>query len=290
MPKNNLAQSIALLEKRSQTIHGRLTKNPHAKRFFKKSSLIADDLRQRSSRLLAGAGLVGTLLAVPMQPNANLSAAPQEITTTNTLTQKQQLITDLQDLLPHQPSKITTQGSDIIQKIIKKDLNIDASAYYQGQSLNHTVGFIGYEQHLKRFPGDSLAQHDAQQEAGMAPGLGAFGYFSQDSSKFTTTDYQREKYYCVVQTLYLENWNADFKTLREFYKFRKMLIVNPANGQAVVCDIGDAGPAEWTGKQFGASPEAMRALGLDTGPRKGFVMMLFVDDPNNQIPLGPINY
>ena len=58
----------------------------------------------------------------------------------------------------------------------------------------------------------------------------------------------------------------------------------------MVCDVGDAGPAEWTGKQFGGSPEVMKELNLHQGPRKGLVLMLFVDDQNNEVPLGPINY
>jgi len=69
-----------------------------------------------------------------------------------------------------------------------------------------------------------------------------------------------------------------------------MLVVNPVNGNAVVCVIADAGPAEWTGKQFGASPEIMQSLDLNKGPRKGLILMMFVDDPDNKIPLGPVNY
>lgn len=52
--------------------------------------------------------------------------------------------------------------------------------------------------------------------------------------------------------------------LRDWYKHRKVLIVNTENGNAVVAAIGDSGPAAWTGKQFGGSPEVMEHLG---GPR-----------------------
>ena len=75
---------------------------------------------------------------------------------------------------------------------------------------------------------------------------------------------------------------------RDFYKFRKMVVVNPKTGQAVVTDIADAGPAEFTGKHLGGSPEVMDALGLATGPRKGAVLYFFIDDPKDQVRLGPI--
>ena len=79
------------------------------------------------------------------------------------------------------------------------------------------------------------------------------------------------------------------KYLREWYKYRKVLIVNTDNGNAVVAAIADSGPAAWTGKHFGGSPEVMEYLG---GPRykKGPVLIFFVDDPENKIPLGPVDY
>ena len=57
----------------------------------------------------------------------------------------------------------------------------------------------------------------------------------------------------------------------------------------MVTALGDAGPAEWTGKQFGASPESMKVLDLHKGSRKGLVIFLFVDDPDNLVPLGPLS-
>ena len=67
------------------------------------------------------------------------------------------------------------------------------------------------------------------------------------------------------------------------------MIVNTQNGRAVVASIADSGPAAWTGKHFGGSPEVMNHLG---GPKytKGKVIIFFVDDPENKIPLGPVNY
>ncbi len=285
----SLAQSIANLEKRSEVLRKRLVKHPSAKKFYKHSKLIAHDLRQKSTRLLAGAGLIGTLLTTPIQPpsmNPQTEIAKRE----DVYTTKQLLLSKLQEVIPHQPTKLTDLGARKIENLVYEHTQVKAKAFLEGQSLNHHLGFMGFEQHLKRFPGDSLSQHDSLQEAGMAPGLGAFGYFSSDPSKLTTKDYMREKYYVAVQTLYLENWNQDFNFLKEWYKFRKVLVINPANGQAVVAVVGDAGPAEWTGKQFGGSPEVMESLNLHLGPRKGMVLMMFVDDPNNLIPLGPINY
>lgn len=291
MSLNNLALSIQKLEKRSGSLRNRLLKHKSAKKFFTKTLLIAHELRQKSSHLLAGAGLVGALITMPapkslaLAPISTETSGPQE----NTFTVRQKLMTSLQGILPHQPTKLTPEAATQVENIILENTNISAKVVLEDQSLNHTLGYIGFEQHLTRFPGDSLAQHDEIQEAGIAPGRGAFGFFAKDRSSFTTREFMREKYYCVVQTLYLDNWNQDHRFLKDWYAFRKMIVINPSNGLAVVCSIGDAGPADWTGKQFGGSPETMQALDLNKGPRKGLILMLFVDDPDNKIPLGPIN-
>ena len=52
--------------------------------------------------------------------------------------------------------------------------------------------------------------------------------------------------------------------------------------------IGDSGPAAWTGKHFGGSPEVMAYLELNRGKQKGAVILFFVDDQNNKVPLGPL--
>lgn len=289
MPESNLQNSIARLEKRSNSFRRKILKNPSAKKFFSKTTLIAFELRQKSSRLLAGAGLVGSLLAMPMPQTPSF---PTEVSqpSQSILSNQQKVLGNLQELIPHQPAKLTGDQATKVENLISDNTNIQVKVEYEGQSLNHTVGYTGFEQHLYRYPGDTLAGHDEIQEAGIAPGLGAFGYFVKDSQDYSTKTYLQEKYYCVVQTLYLENWNSDFRQLKDFYAFRKMMVVNPINGNAVVCVIGDAGPAEWTGKQFGASPETMQYLDLNKGPRKGLILMLFVDDPNNKVPLGPVNY
>ena len=69
-----------------------------------------------------------------------------------------------------------------------------------------------------------------------------------------------------------------------------MVLVNPNNGKAIVVDVGDAGPAEFTGKHLGGSPEVMRYLERVDGAQKGPVLYYFIDDPGDKIPLGPLEY
>jgi hypothetical protein len=122
----------------------------------------------------------------------------------------------------------------------------------------------------------------------MAPGLSAWGYFAPSQEEFDKDLEDVEKWYAVVQTLYLPDWNVRQPYLKNWYKHRKVLIVDVQNSRAVVAAIADSGPAAWTGKHYGGSPEVMNHLGGDRYT-KGKVIMFFVDDPENDVPLGPVD-
>jgi hypothetical protein len=68
-----------------------------------------------------------------------------------------------------------------------------------------------------------------------------------------------------------------------------MIVINPAERLAVVGVVGDAGPAMWVKKQFGGSPEVIREGKIWSPKSRGKVILLFVNDPEDKVPLGPIN-
>lgn len=236
--------------------------------------------------------LPGTVSAIPSISAELVKPKDVEIHQNNTAVLSSVLKADL----PEKMRPLTGEEENKIAKILSDEFKINVSASLDGKRLNRSYGYIGAEQHLARFPGDAMASHLGPKAvdnklfypSGMAPGLGAWGYFANSKSQFKNQDAEREKWYIAVPTFdapgYLEN-TAEYS---KWFKYRKMLIVNPLTGQAVVTDIGDAGPAEWTGKHLGGSPEVMAYLGLQHGPRKGAVLYFFINDPNDTIPLGPI--
>lgn len=205
------------------------------------------------------------------------------------------LIADLSGSLPDQVRPLSQDEEVKISDILSKSFGMDIKPGINGLRLNRSYGLIGAEQHLARFPGDTMGSHfDNEEDAkkyyssGMAPGLGAWGYFTTSQSQMTKEDTDREKYYIAVQTFLSPDFNSKVAEYRDFYKYRKMLVVNPQNGKAVIADIGDAGPAEWTGKHLGGSPEVMKYLERVDGSGRGPVLYFFIEDPNNTVPLGPI--
>lgn len=205
------------------------------------------------------------------------------------------LAKDLKNEVPEEVRKLTPEEEEKITAILSQKLGVKVASELEGIRLGRSYGLIGGEQHLYRYPGDSLFKHAETAvdwamygNSGIAPGLGAWGYFAPSQAQFSAKDKTRERYYLAVQTFLSPGFAENVGKFRDFFKYRKILVVNPKTGQSVVAVVGDAGPAEWTGKHLGGSPEVMHYLGLSQGPRKGAVLYFFIDDPEDQIPLGPI--
>jgi len=283
------------LAKKLDVDYNRLV-NKHAKagEVFKEKNLQPHRLRIHASRLLAGVTMASSLLA---QPSVVVALPAVSVLSDQRLEQggldraKESLAIHkvFGKILPKNRGQLNPWEVNQIAGIFKKRFGIKLEAELEGHRLLDQYGWMGMEQHLKRYPGDSISQHDEMRVVGMASGLGAWRYFVDSKSKMTEKDRMREKYYVAVQTLYLPEWNEQYKRMKKWYVYRKVMVINPENGKAVVAVIGDAGPAKWTEKVFGGSPEVMEKLNLHEGRRKGKVVLLFIDDPDDLVSLGPVD-
>lgn len=264
--------------------------HPEAVAFFESKGVKPGKIREHAAKIVTGGLLAGALMmGAPIAEKFPQAIGPQ--VAFKTAQQIQQFIAQgVQSTLPGAVGPLTKNQEAQISRLIKDTWGIKATAELEGNRLNHSYGLIGAEQHLPRYPDDSLNQHGEYLQEGITPGLGGWGYFAYSKNQMTLDLIQKEKYYVAVQTLYLSDWNTRTAYLSNWYKYRKVLVINPANGKTIVGDVADAGPADWTGKHFGGSPEVMAYLGLNVGPQKGPVVLFFVDDPDNAIPLGPVEY
>ena len=269
---------------------------PQAHQFLLEKGVELGKIRQHSAKLISAGALTGSLLLSPPTGVSQLpepSAVIKDISNVGD-SEKQgvpqkEFIESLKNMLPESVRPLSRDEEKKLEMVMKDITNVPAKASLEGEHLNTTYGYIGAEQHLKRYPGDILENHGPYYKEGIAPGLGAWGYFAKSKDKMTEDLVLIEKWYAVVQTLYLPDWNSRHPYLYDWYKYRKVMIVNTKNGNAVVAAIADAGPAAWTGKHFGGSPEVMEYLG-GSRYKKGAVLLFFVDDPENKVPLGPVKY
>lgn len=200
---------------------------------------------------------------------------------------QQQMMDQLHQLVTHPTIMHDDAVAQQVTETIHELTGLPLATTLEGYALNTNIGRIGAEQHLKRYPGDSLSGH-ALTGSGMAPGLGAYGYFAQSASALTPQAIEREKYYVALQTFKSPNWAGNVSSTYNWFKYRKMLVYHPVTGKAVVAVVGDAGPGLSTGKAYGGSPEVMAALNAHDGRGTPPVVMLFVNDPTDSIPLGPV--
>ena len=272
-----------------------LQAHPEAKKFYERLGLRPGRIREHAARIMASGALAGTLLlsahsAVPVQgQRGQLEAQKNEVVNLGVL--QDQLGKTLQEILPAVGNWVLNRDQEEkISEEIEKMYGVKAVAELEGNRLNNSYGRMGAEQHLPRYPGDTVYEHRDLIEKGITPGLGGWGYFAPSRNQMTPELVETEKWYVAVQTLYLPDWNIRTEELAKWYKYRHVLVVNPANGKAVVAAVADAGPAAFTGKHFGGSPEVMQYLGINYGKQNHPVVLFFVDDPNKEIPLGPLEY
>lgn len=291
-PRHPLLSASILKEKAQaraiQTNKKLAQKHPKAHKKINELQFHLRDLRRHSAKMISGALLASGLMLGT--PTIQKSFSP--FRQSHAVNVHQHLDTLLHNKLmlavPKHSASLTPVQEQAASDIIKEVLGLTVSANLDGHRLNQSYGRIGGEQHLPRYPGDSIGDHDELQVKGITAGRGAFGYFAHSKESLTPQAELQEKYYVAVQTMYLPHWNTNYKDLKEWYKFRKVLVVNPTNGKSVVAVIGDAGPAAWTGKQFGGSPEVMEHLKPYDNKNNGMVLLYFLDESEQPIALGPI--
>lgn len=273
-------------------------KYPEAHKLLFEKGLELDKLRDHSAKIISAGALTGSLF---FSPTSAVRTLPPPLDVLGEIKKEgfvreikgleKIMVNNLEKLLPVSTRPLGRNEEKYIEILVQNLTGIKVRANLEGEHLNTIYGFIGAEQHLKRYPGDSLIEHGDKedQREGMAPGLGAWGYFASSKNELSDDLIETEKWYAVVQTLYLSDWNTRQPYLKNWYKYRKVLIINTNNGKSVVASIADSGPAAWTGKHFGGSPEVMDYLG-GARYKKGPVLVFFVDDPENKVSLGPVDY
>ncbi len=284
MTQKRLSNHYELLREKWIVRHRNLTKNLWTKH---KSAL--EWLRDSSKEIMVGSIASVMMLTHPLSSSMlaqNIIHQPDaHILQSTPIDKKENLIVSLLLSLPKEVASLTPEQESNIIQILTKTFNFPVTAEINSIRLNRNYGLIGAEQHLVRYAGDTMATHfDIMPKpkiyaSGMAPGRGGWGYF--DNSL-------QEKYYIAVPVFLCEGWKERLPEYVKFFRFRKILVVNPENGKAVVAVVGDAGPAEFTGKHLGGSPEVMDYLERVDGRQRGPVLYFFIDDPENKVPLGPI--
>ena len=191
--RNTVSFSIFCVWHRKSTYH--ITRNRKwtdkeqqlHKKLWKKHKSALQWFVQQSKQ--ATIGSLSSLMVLSILPTPALAAVPVVSTSVQPTVDKTTfLITDLYGKLPKDVVPLSTDQEERITAILSTRFHVAVKAELQGKRLNRNYGLIGEEQHLARFPGDTMQNHFADQDdaqkywsSGMDPGLGAWGYFATSS-------------------------------------------------------------------------------------------------------------
>lgn len=283
----------SLEKKKTEVVKRVLEKHGDSIDWLKAKGLDLEELKKDHVKRLAAATATGILMLAPGSMSPQLPEPQEQQVGRGLDVVHLTAVSDPEAALAEGlKEKLASGVEKEIENYVSENFGVNVKYELESYRMNVNVGLMGAEQHLYRWPGDTVSAHATTPEdramferSGIAPNRGAYGYFGSPGDPVAI---QRERYYFAVETFLSPNWSTDQKGTYNFFRFRKMIAINTKTGQAVVGVVGDAGPASWTGKSFGGSPEIMHHIGLGTGPRRGEILILFVDDPSNQIPLGPV--
>ena len=193
----------------------------------------------------------------------------------------------LQTVLTLPPGQLDRESELYLEQQMSEMLGFEVNNSLDGHHLLYNTGKVKALPHLKRHPTDTLETHGEYAHAKMSKKRGAFGWFLEQGAVTAMTT-QLEKYFIALQLFYFTEWATDTKNTKSWYKHRKMVIINPFDALAVVCAVGTIGPRIPVRYQFGASPETIIEGKFWSTQSNGRAIVLFVDDPQNTVPLGPI--
>lgn len=199
------------------------------------------------------------------------------------------IINKMSELLQLPAGQLEEESELYLEQQLSDIFGFDVSATLEGQKLLFSTGIMKALPHLKRYPTDILENHTNYHEAGINRNRSAFGWFSGNAEPDQITVSQ-EKYYISVPLYFQSDWSSQHTQLKQWYKFRKVIVINPAERIAVVGVVGDIGPTTYTRYQFGGSPELIHEGKIWSPKAAGKVLVLFLHDAENTIPAGPIQF
>lgn len=154
------------------------TKHPKIEKFFKEKGVDPGKIREHSVKILGAGALTGTLLLTPPGDLKTLPT-PQEIVAklkTGELVkidaQQGLLVDSFKSILPKRPGPLSRQEEKLLEQVFEQLIGVKVRATLEGEHLNTSYGYIGAEQHLRRYPGDSLSQHAPAESGSAGQGFG----------------------------------------------------------------------------------------------------------------------
>jgi len=160
-------------------------------------------------------------------------------------------------------------------------LGLTVTAELDGYRLPYTVAHAQALPHFPTHPNDQLSAHQPK-EAGLSSTRSTFGWLSDKT-------HQYEKFGVALPLHKLPDWPKRRLDYVQWFKYRKVILINPTQQTAAVGVVTQIGPAYVQRFQVGLSPELIRLTKAWHPDSKGKMVIFLLDDSAGSVKLGQIN-
>ncbi len=190
----------------------------------------------------------------------------------------QVIIGKMKELSVLPPHRFEPELALYLEQQLSEITGIEVTSVLDGHRLHFQTGVVCSLPHSKRSPTDALGRHEVLFEAGLRQSRSCYGWVPED----------HERYGIALPLVLFSPDPVERTQLKQWYKYRKMLLVNPHEQKAVIASVFDVQFTQTQKYQFGATPEAVRSLHAWSPKTQGRTLLFFVT-PTDTHPLGPVD-
>ncbi len=205
-----------------------------------------------------------------------------------TMEEHQAIIFKLREVAKLNPGELAKNDLLYLEQQLSDIFGFEVISELDGKKLPFAMGTMMAAPHLRRFPNDQLQDHQRYQEAGLSKTRGSYDWMLE-GGQLSDQAARRERYGVALPLAYLPDWQQNYLELKQWYQFRKLLVINPFDLKAIVCSVTDGSMISTLKYQFTGSPEIIREGMIWSPNASGKVLAFFINDEEDKVTLGPIN-
>lgn len=191
---------------------------------------------------------------------------------------------------------ISSSGHDInqdellyLEQQLSDIVGFTVSSQFENIALPYIWGKAKSLPHIKRHPTDNLDLHEYIHEATITNKRSVYGWLNLVQSTKEEIAI-REQYSVTLPLLTFEHPELPSERFIQWFKYKKVLMINPQSKKMAVAQISNIVLPQQPKYALGLSPELSRNLETWRPPSQGNIFFLFVDDAQDKVPLGMLEY
>lgn len=221
---------------------------------------------------------------LPVPNKTNIKITNKDLVTKITKEEKDAVFTKLIKLFADKSLLDNIEERLYLEQQISDLTGINVTTNLDGYNLPHTTVKFRSDAHQRTNFADILNNHPQFHEAGLNKKRSVFGWSNQNGHEST----KMEEFFIVLPIYLIKAWQTDLPSLVNWFKYRKVLVINPFTQLAAVACVSDVGPSHLQRSQALCSPELSHLLRLWQPGLQGRACLFLIEHSEN-IPYGQVD-